>query len=141
MHSHVLSMTTVMLPDLQVSRAFLFCIKVSVSNFPLSEYLGSGLEDFEEELIHMDFVGQTKLWVMILKGDVCREKAESCLRELGIFCFSVQHLLPFLLLITPSFFGCGGGITECRIVGLSNVAFFFIYVSVELTLGKGLECQ
>lgn len=43
-------MTTVMPPDLQVSRAFFFCIKVSESDFPLSEYLGSGLEDFDPEV-------------------------------------------------------------------------------------------
>lgn len=50
-------MTTVMPPDLQVSRAFFFCIKVSESDFPLSEYLGSGLEDFEEEQRGIDSHG------------------------------------------------------------------------------------
>lgn len=43
-------------PDLQVSRAF-FCIKVSELDFPLSEYLGSGLEDFEEEQRGIDSHG------------------------------------------------------------------------------------
>lgn len=50
-------MTTEMLLDLQVPRAILLCIKVSVSNFPFSECLGSSLEDLKEELIHIDFVG------------------------------------------------------------------------------------
>lgn len=43
----------------------------------MSEHLSSGLEDFEEELIHIDYVGQTKLWVMILKWDSVERKLRS----------------------------------------------------------------
>lgn len=100
-------MTTVTPPDLQVSRAFLFCIKVSDSDFPLSEYLGSGLEDFKEEQRGIDSHGlcwQTELWVMILKWCVCVEKAKILLLELQTFRFSFQHLFYFFLVRAPCFF-------------------------------------
>lgn len=58
-------MTAVMLLDLQLPRACPLCIKVFVLDLTLSECLSAGLEDFKEELIHIDFVRQTKLWVMI----------------------------------------------------------------------------
>lgn len=57
---------------------------------------GPGLEDLKEELIHTDFVGQTKLWVMVLEGDVCIEEAKLCLRVVAVLCFTVQHLFSFL---------------------------------------------
>lgn len=77
---------------------------MSVLDFPLSECLSSGLEDFKEQLIHIDCVGQTKLWVMILKWGVCMVKAKICLCELEIFCFSIQHLFCFLLVMASCFF-------------------------------------
>ena len=71
----------------------------------MSEYLGSGLEDFEEELIHIDFVWADKALGDDSKVGFCIEKAKIYLLELGIFCFSVQHVFFFLLVIAPCFFG------------------------------------
>lgn len=46
-------------------------------DFLLPECLEPGIEDFKKKLIHIGFVGQTELWVII-------------------FCFSAQHILSFL---------------------------------------------
>lgn len=64
-------------------------------DFHLSECLEPGIEDFKEGLIQIDFVEQTKLWVMVLNWDACIENAKLCLCVVIIFCFSVQHFFSF----------------------------------------------
>lgn len=97
----------------------------------MSEYLGSGLEDFEEELIHIDDVGQTKLWVMILWDSVERKLRSTCL-SWESFVFLSNMFSFFLFVRAPCFLGenyfpC----TVNHIMGLSNEVFVLIWVSAK----------